>query len=132
MTLGSAPANFSQLGLGNVNGAPFGRFDFGATTGNGFEGIGNTPGVVKGTPGIFTFNLGGAGLCSLTADSFLSAFSVPPGAGQGTQFFAARFGGSDLSDKVPASPIPEIPPFAALIAGVMLLALRLRSRIPPS
>ncbi len=46
----------------------------------------------------------------------------------GPQFFVARFGGGVLSDKVPV--VPETP-HAALIAGVMLLALRLRARLPP-
>lgn len=132
ITLVSSPANFSALGLedSNVNGAPFGRFDFGASTGNSFEGGGNPSlGLATGASGTFTFGLVGTGLDTLTAESFLSAFSVPPGAGEGTQFFAARYRGliDGGSDKVAA--VPEPATYAVLLAGVALLMFRLGRRL---
>jgi hypothetical protein len=133
------PTNWMLLGLDNdaVNGAPFGRFDFGATTapnGNsnsGFEGGGDPDrGFAPGTSETFMFDLIGIGLDTLTAESFLSAFSVPPGAGEGTQFFAARFrglSGTPDSDKVAA--VPEISSYAALAVGIVLLLFRVRRRL---
>jgi hypothetical protein len=125
------PTNWSLLGLdsNNVNGAPFGQFDFGATTGNSFEGGGNPNlGFTPGTGDPFIFSFVGTDLDTLTAESFLGAFSVPPGAGGGTQFFAARFRGlaSGGSDKVAA--VPEPSTYAVLLAGVALVTWRLRRR----
>jgi hypothetical protein len=115
----SGAANFSLLGGphfdNKVKGAPFGYFDFGASTGNGFEGGGNpNKGLGIGKTGTFTFTLTGNGLDLLSAGSFLSEKSVPPGAGEGTQAFVARFRGfcHEGSDKVPGgrSDPPNDPP----------------------
>ncbi len=137
----TGPARFALLGApdfdNGVNGAPFGHFDLGASTGGSFEG-GGAPNKALGVgmTGTFTFTLTGHGLDALTASSFLSARSVPPGAGEGVMPFVARFrgfadGGSDKvpggSVKVPDHPRPtsfDAPEPATLgMAGAGLTAL---------
>ena len=93
---------------GGVNGAPFGHFDLGASTGKSFEGGGNpNTGVGVGQTDLFWFTLNGNGLTDITEDNFLATPSAPPGAGQGTVAFVARFRGfSDgRSDKVPVDTV---------------------------
>jgi len=135
-TLSTSPtADWSLLGLdnNNVNGAPFGQFDFGATSGNptgGFEGGGNpNTGLAPGSTGTFVFDLAGSNLNTLNDGSFVNARSdATSGAGQGTQFFVARFRGLDSSpdsDKVPAA-IPEPSTYAMLLAGLGLLGVGVR------
>jgi hypothetical protein len=134
-TLSTSPtANWSLLGLdnNNVNGAPFGQFDFGATSGNpnvGFEGGGNpNTGLAPGSTGTFVFDLAGSNLNTLNDSSFVNALSDgSSGAGQGTQFFVARFRGlaDGGSDKVPAA-IPEPSTYAMLLAGLGLLGVGVR------
>jgi hypothetical protein len=132
----AGPAHFSLLGgpgfSNGVNGAPFGQFDLGASTGGGFEG-GGAPsrGLGVGKTGTFTFALTGNGLDGLKAASFLATDSVPPGAGAGVMPFVARFrgfadGGSDKVPDPPAGPprttqTPE--PAALATAGTGLLTL---------
>jgi hypothetical protein len=99
-------ANFSVLGLTNngVKGAPYGQFDFGASTGGSFEGGGNpSKGIGVGGSETFDFILTGVGLKTLNASSFANELSVGPGNGMGDQFFVARFRGFNNggSDKVP-------------------------------
>jgi hypothetical protein len=106
-----ATSAFSLIGLtdNGVAGSPFGSFDFGATTGGGFEGGGDpSTGLDVGETGIFTFTLEGANVDLLTQASFEDELSFNPGGG-GAQFFVARFRGfeDDGSDKVPGViPIP--------------------------
>jgi len=135
----SSDGDFGQLGAStfsnNVNGAPFGRFDIGASTGSSFEGGGSpSPGIGVGGSATFTFILSGTGLGSLTAADFLGSVSVPPGAGAGVQGFVVRFrgfedGGSDKVVGTGDTPVPE-PGTAILLAlGVAsLLTSRFRSR----
>jgi len=133
VTLSSAPtADWSLLGLDNdnVNGAPFGEFDFGATSGDvngGFEGGGNpNTGLGVGQSGTFVFTLSGTNLDTLNDLSFVNELSSGPGQGQDAQFFVARFRGlaNDGSDKVPA--IPEPSTYAMLLAGLGLLGFGVR------
>jgi hypothetical protein len=121
----------------NVNGAPFGQFDIGASTGGGFEGGGNPAlGIAAGGSATFQFLLTGTGLGGpLSAANFLSALSVPPGAGEGLTPFEARFRGFDVeagpdSDHVPLdTPIPEPGTLALVGLGLASLsARRLASR----
>jgi hypothetical protein len=134
-TLSTSPTtDWKLLGLGDstVNGAPYGQFDFGATSGNlnsGFEGGGApSTGLAAGASGTFVFDLTGTDLNTLTDASFMSALSVGPGAGQGLQSFVARFRGLDGSpdsDKVPGV-IPEPSTYAMLLAGLGLLGIAVR------
>jgi hypothetical protein len=119
--LSSSNANFSLLGGpsydNGVNGAPYGRFDLGASTFKSFEGGGNPArGIAAGGTASFVFTLKGVGLDGLAAESFATAWSVPPGDGQGDEFFVARFRGftNGGSDKVPAH-APE--PGGGVVAG---------------
>lgn len=127
-SLTSAPNAFwGILGLGNnsVNGAPYGQFDLGASTGNSFQGGGPpSRGIADGTSGNFLFSLTGTGMLSLTDMSFLDAVSTGAGIGQGAQNFVARFRGFDDggSDKVPNTDTP--PPFTpGTVPEPMSLAL---------
>ena len=116
----------------NVSGAPFGQFDIGGTTGVGFEGGGNPAlGIAAGGSASFQFLLTGTGLGLLGPGNFLSALSVPPGAGEGVQAFVVRFRGFDVesgpdSDKVPldGAPIPE--PGTLALVGLGLASLSAR------
>jgi hypothetical protein len=107
-TLDSSNANFALLGAApfqdGVGGQPFGHFDLGASTGGSFTGGGNpSKGLGVGQTGTFTFALTGSDLDGLTANSFFSSLSAPPGQGKGPAAFVARFRGFDPegSDKVP-------------------------------
>jgi len=135
VTLSSAPtADWSLLGLSNngVNGAPFGDFDFGATSGDvngGFEGGGNPgTGLGVGQSGTFVFALTGTSLDTLNDLSFVNELSNAPGQGQGAQFLVARFRGlaNEGSDKVPGAVIPEPSTYAMLLAGLGLLGFGVR------
>src|SRR5262245_56369778 len=131
----SLATNFGLLpfGANSVNGAPFGRFDFGISTGGSFEGRGPpSRGLGLGASGTFTLTLTGTNLDDLSAASFFATLSVPPGAGEGTHAFVARFRGfaQGGGDKVPGalsgggrgptpaeiSPAPE--PGALVLAAV--------------
>jgi hypothetical protein len=130
----AGPAHFSLLGdsgfHNGINGAPFGQFDLGASTGGSFEGGGQpSKGLGVGATGTFTFTLTGNGLDTLSATSFLATNSVGPGAGEGVMPFVARFRGfvNGGSDKVP-DPLPrtvsQTPEPATLgLAGTGLLTL---------
>lgn len=136
--LTSTSATFDTLLFSNdnVNGSPFGQFDFGATTQGSFNGGGPpSNGLGVGASATFTFALTGSSLDTLDESSFQNTLSVPPGAGQGVQFFAARFRGFEDggSDKVPAmvTAIPEPASIVMLaVAGVPagLVVLRRRRR----
>lgn len=139
VTLASNPANFGLLGLDNndINGAPFGQFDFGASTSNSFVGGGPPQdGLAVGASGTFVFNLTGTNLNTLTDLSFVNTLSSGSGAGQGYQFFAVRFRGfpNGGSDKVPGllvtSAVPEPSSMALVgIAGIIGLGVgRARKR----
>jgi hypothetical protein len=122
----------------NVNGAPYGTFDIGGSTGMGFEG-GGPPnlGIASGFSGTFQFALTGTGLGALTAADFLSTLSTGT-AGEGNQAFVVRFRGFETgagSDKVPiditGEPIPEPGTMILLSLGLATLsARRLNSRKP--
>lgn len=113
---------------GGVNGAPFGHFDLGASTGKSFEGGGNpTPGIGVGHTELFWFTLTGNGLTEITEEDFLATLSSPPGAGQGPVAFVARFRGfsNGGSDKVPVDliRIEHAPEPLTLVSGVVGIAL---------
>lgn len=126
--------DFRMLGgpsLNNfVNGAPFGLFDFGVSTGKHWQGGGNpSRGLAPGDSSIFTFQLIGHDLDGLTDQSFSQELSAPYHDGRGTVAFAARFRGFDScnpdSDKVPNDPpvmlYPE--PNSLSLAGVGIAGL---------
>ncbi len=114
VTVGSPfGTNFQVIPVGGpfnndgVNGAPFGQFDFGASTFKDFEGGGPpNKGIGVGNSESFLFNLVGTSLNTLNVMSFVNAKSVGPGDGMGHQFFVARFRGfkNGGSDKVPGDP----------------------------
>jgi hypothetical protein len=130
VTLSTATGVDTLLGLGNNNigAAPFGQFDFGASSGGGFEGGGNpNVGVGVGVTGTWTFTFAGSNLDTLTTQSFLNELSVGPGIGGGPQFMVVRFRGFNDggSDKVPAVPVPAaVPLFLSGLAAVTFLARR--------
>jgi hypothetical protein len=110
---GNSFGNFQLIPVGGpynndgVNGAPFGQFDFGASTFKDFEGGGPpSAGLGVGQSESFLFNLVGTSLNTLNVMSFVNAKSVGPGDGMGHQFFVARFRGFKNvgSDKVPGDP----------------------------
>lgn len=145
ITLTSAPANFGLIGTapftnGTLNGAPFGQFAFGASTGGSFEGGGDpAQGLAVGTTGTFVFNLTGTNLNNLTEASFDNTLSSGTGNGMGDQFFVARFRGFDNggSDKVPGmtpgSAVPEPSSMVLMgIAGMIGLVARKRFQGRPA
>ena len=114
-SLWSSDVDFQLLGapgLSNgVNGAPYGRFDMGASTGGSFEGGGNpSKGIAVGDSAEFAFHFTGSNMDGLTTHDFFAAFSTPPRIGQGEQAFVARFRGFDCgdSDKVPGGMMPPV------------------------
>ena len=150
VSLTGAPAHFALIAGGydnGINGAPFGQFDIGVSTGGSFEGGGNpSGGLGVGLSGTFHFTLTGAGLNTLDTASFFNTLSVPPGAGEGTQAFVARFRGFQPSgsDKVPGVLTPDdittadvLPEPASCVlavggAGLALLGWRSRKKRSPA
>lgn len=112
----STNSNFGLISgpitVNGVNGAPFGQFDVGASTGGSFEGQGSpNGGIAVGSSATFTFDLTGSGLDTLNVMSFVDTLSTGTGAGQGYQFMVVRFRGFNNggSDKVPANWTPPGP-----------------------
>jgi hypothetical protein len=95
-----------------INGQPFGIFDIGASISTSWLGNGAPqPGIAVGGSSLFTFNLTGSSLNTLTAETFFQTVSSG-NAGQGHQAFVVRFRGFEDggSDKVPGTYIPPNPP----------------------
>lgn len=130
---GNGNGNFHLILAGSspnpTNGAPFGAFDFGASTGSSFEGGGSpNGGLAMNQQGTFTFALTGTHLNLLNETSFVNELSVGPGQGQGPEFFVARFRGFDRecpagSDKVPADVVAQTPEPATLLLGALGICL---------
>ncbi len=126
--LTSSSASFSTLlnDPDNVNGSPFGQFDFGATTNGSWSGGGSpSAGLGVGASGTFTFSLTGAGLNLLSASSFLSTLSTGTGAGEGYKAFAVRFRGFEDkgSDKVPGTEVIPEPASLAVWGCIGLMGI---------
>jgi len=137
VSLSTTDSDFGLLGgpsfSNGINGAPFGQFDIGASTGGGFTGGGNPAlGIAVGGSETFTFSLTGASLNTLTEQSFLDTLSVPPGDGEGSQSFVARFRGFEDggSDKVPGTEDGNVisEPASLLLFGTGMAAAFLRKR----
>ncbi len=137
-TLSASDTDFAILGgptfSDGVNGAPYGQFDIGSSTGDSFEGGGNPSfGIAVGSTETFAFSFTGSSLDTLTEQSFLDALSVPPGDGEGAQSFVARFRGFEDggSDKVPANGgqpvVPE--PATMLLFGAGAIGAFLRKKM---
>ena len=112
--------NFSNAG---GNGSPFGQFEAGAALGGNFQGGGNPNiGIAPGASRTFQFHVAGA-VSSLTANSFFSELSTGAGAGEGYQYFIARFRGFDDggSDKVVGGKLVVVPTPSAALGGLVLL-----------
>lgn len=145
-TLWSSDVDFQLLGApsfnNGVNGAPYGRFDIGASTGHSFGGGGNPDqGIAVGHSDDFIFQLTGNGLNALTTNDFFTAYSVPPGNGEGVQSLVARFRGfkNGGSDKVPgidppiATPEPATLPISGMGLAVLFALCHLRrARLQPN
>lgn len=109
---------------------PFGTFEEGAAIGGNWSGGGSpTSGVAVGVTRIFRFNITGAGIGSLTANSFFSQLSSNPQGG-GAKLFAVRFKGFEDggSDKVPGVLVPTPAAAGAGLALLGLIGLRRKSR----
>lgn len=92
-----------------IDASPFGYFDIGAGTGKNFNGTGEPDrGIGIGSTETFSFHLYGDGLNDLTVYDFVSELSSG-NAGEGNQFFLARFRGfSDGgSNKTLGTLVPE-------------------------
>ena len=134
-TLLSSDADFGVLGgpgfSNGVNGAPFGQFDIGASTGGSFEGGGNPSlGIAVGVTNTFSFSLTGTGLGSLSPADFLGSLSVAPGDGKGHEDLVVRFRGFEDggSDKVPNENVPE--PSVVLLLGLGMIGVWARRLSP--
>lgn len=135
-SLTSSDSDFFLLGgpsfNNGVNGAPFGLFDLGASTGGSFQGGGNpSVGIAVGFTETFTFNFTGTQMDTLTTAMFLSEYSDPQGRDAGSEVFVARFRGfrDGGSDKVPLDPPSKAPePSSLLLACAGLGALAARRR----
>lgn len=108
----------------DVNGQPFGKFDFGWALGKNFEG-GGTPsnGIGVGSSETFTFHIEGTGLDLLTSQDFADTSSTPQNSNGKTAIFLARFKslGDDEedSDKVPGQ-IEIVPEPASLLVWSLI------------
>jgi hypothetical protein len=112
-----------------INGAPYGHYDIGASTGGAFEGGGDPhKGIGVGSTEHFTFGVSGAA----TMPGFLSTLSAPQGSQQ-LQSLVVRFrgfedGGSDKVYVGEESPVPEPGTGLLIAAGLASLAASRRRR----
>lgn len=108
--------------LTNVNGAPFGTFDSGSSTGGSFEGGGPpSRGLAVGASGTWIFNISASDAGLLTPQSFIT--------GSSAQNFVARFRGltNGGSDKVPVQAVPTPGALTMLSVAGFIAARRRRA-----
>lgn len=112
----------------------YGFFDIAGITGPNFNGGKTGPGIKSGNSSIFTLDLVGTAMDTLTNASFLGLFSDLGGKIGDVQYFAGRFqgigpgGGSDVAIPINVNPVPEPGTMALLSIGLFGIVVCIKRR----